>query len=225
MTVAELLQKHGIKLGEHPAGPPLHDVPAMLGEAQKAHQAEKCLGVTIEAGGGVRWGCNHCNWTGPEKGSGERRRTLTSLHLSRRRRRVAFPQGAQPAGPRAALLARTAANGRGGWNKGHEGRRHQASSIAPTRSRKAIGAGRDRSRRRGREGCGQPLAHRHPGDLQRARRERTGQASRNGRQSTASSSPAPTSSSSTITMRPAMSTPTRPASCRSASPSASGGSI
>src|SRR5262249_5217942 len=36
----------------------------------KAHQNKKVLGVTIESDGSVHWGCNHCSWKGPEKGSG-----------------------------------------------------------------------------------------------------------------------------------------------------------
>src|SRR6516164_4304 len=36
--------------------------------SSKTHQDARCLGVTIE-GDSVRWGCNHCNWTGPEKGA------------------------------------------------------------------------------------------------------------------------------------------------------------
>src|SRR5262249_9177866 len=37
-------------------------------ERSKPHN--KVLGVTIEADDSVRWGCNHCQWTGPEKGAG-----------------------------------------------------------------------------------------------------------------------------------------------------------
>jgi len=29
----------------------------------------KCLGVTIEPDGRVRWGCSHCSWQGPQKGA------------------------------------------------------------------------------------------------------------------------------------------------------------
>jgi len=36
----------------------------------KAHRNAEVLGLTIEADGRVRFGCNHCGWTGPEKGKG-----------------------------------------------------------------------------------------------------------------------------------------------------------
>src|SRR5262249_33111638 len=42
-------------------------------------QDNKVLGVTIESNG-VRWGCNHCEWTGPEKGSGERQKLQTYVY-------------------------------------------------------------------------------------------------------------------------------------------------
>ena len=44
--------------------------PQCSGTRTRAHQTLKCLGVTIEADASVRWGCNHCGWTGPEKGNG-----------------------------------------------------------------------------------------------------------------------------------------------------------
>jgi hypothetical protein len=44
------------------------------------HRAAKCLGVNIERDG-ANWGCNHCGWTGPEKGSGERRNDNNELVL------------------------------------------------------------------------------------------------------------------------------------------------
>jgi hypothetical protein len=34
----------------------------------KKHRSERVLGVTIE-GNSARWGCNHCDWKGPEKGN------------------------------------------------------------------------------------------------------------------------------------------------------------
>jgi hypothetical protein len=69
MTVDELLAKHGIKLASTAPGRYYTTCPhCSAGRASKEHRAAKVLGVTIEADGSVRWGCNHCVWTGPEKG-------------------------------------------------------------------------------------------------------------------------------------------------------------
>ena len=88
MTVTELLTKHGIALADTKPGRYYTTCPQCSKDRRSRTQSAKCLGVTIEADGGVRWGCNHCPWTGPEKGSGERQE-LQSLRLSRRRRRAA----------------------------------------------------------------------------------------------------------------------------------------
>jgi hypothetical protein len=69
MTIAELLAKHGIKLES--TAPGRHYTTCPRCSKDRSKQKEKCLGVTID-NEGVRWGCNHCGWTGPEKGSGER---------------------------------------------------------------------------------------------------------------------------------------------------------
>src|SRR5262245_35150425 len=74
MTVAELLAKHAIQLASTAAGRHYTTCPhCSAGRASEEHRAAKVLGVTIEADGKVHWGCNHCQWTGPEKGSGPRR--------------------------------------------------------------------------------------------------------------------------------------------------------
>ena len=69
MTVAELLAKHGIKLPSMAPGRHYTTCPQCSHERRKSNA--KPLGVTIEADGGVHWGCNHCSWTGPEKGAGK----------------------------------------------------------------------------------------------------------------------------------------------------------
>jgi hypothetical protein len=52
---------------------------------QRAHQKLKCLGVTIGPAS-VRWGCNHCGWTGGEHyadfGPKRSRGVRGSRHLS-----------------------------------------------------------------------------------------------------------------------------------------------
>ena len=74
MTAAELLRQHGITLTDTKPGRHYTTCPRCSKDRTKpGHKAAKCLGVTIERDGGAHWGCNHCGWTGPEKGSGERR--------------------------------------------------------------------------------------------------------------------------------------------------------
>jgi hypothetical protein len=72
MTVAETLSRHGIKLASTAPGRHYTTCPhCSAGRASKEHRTAKVLGVTIEADGKVHFGCNHCAWTGPEKGSGK----------------------------------------------------------------------------------------------------------------------------------------------------------
>ena len=126
MTVAELLAKHGIKLPSTAPGRHYTTCPqCSAGRASKEHRAAKVLGVTIEADGKVRWGCNHCDFTGPEKGSGDRsngkERKISPTYVYRdadgvpRFRKVRNLPGREPR----FWLER--ADGRGGWVKGTKG--------------------------------------------------------------------------------------------------------
>src|SRR5262245_11137115 len=76
MTPQELLGKHGIELSNYGPGRHYTVCPQCSRSRSDAHQNSKVLGVTIEADGSVRWGCNHCNWTGPQKGNGGDREEL-----------------------------------------------------------------------------------------------------------------------------------------------------
>jgi Protein of unknown function (DUF3631) len=69
MTVAEILARHGIKLPSTAAGRYYTTCPKCSRERSRAHQENKVLGVSIESDDSVHWGCNHCGWTGPEKGA------------------------------------------------------------------------------------------------------------------------------------------------------------
>jgi putative DNA primase/helicase len=69
----ELLAKHGIKLESYAPSRYYTTCPKCSGDRSRAHQNNKVLGVTIEADGKVRFGCNHCGWTGPQMGSGKQR--------------------------------------------------------------------------------------------------------------------------------------------------------
>jgi Protein of unknown function (DUF3631) len=70
MQPSELLSKYKITLGSYQPGRYYTTCPQCSAKRNKAHLASKCLGVTIDVDGSARWGCNHCAWTGPEKGNG-----------------------------------------------------------------------------------------------------------------------------------------------------------
>src|SRR5262245_25246066 len=74
--VKELLNRHDIKLASCAPGRYYTTCPRCSDKRSKAHQANKVLGVTIDSDGSVRWGCNHCGWIGPQKGSGGEKREL-----------------------------------------------------------------------------------------------------------------------------------------------------
>ena len=78
MNAAELLRKHGITLTDTKPGRYYTTCPECSKDRKKpGHKSAECLGVTID-GDGVRWGCNHCGWTGPEKGGGGGKTELPS---------------------------------------------------------------------------------------------------------------------------------------------------
>jgi Protein of unknown function (DUF3631) len=72
MTAQELLQANHISVPDIAPGRYYTTCPQCSAKRSKEHQSNKCLGVTIDSKG-ARWGCNHCGWTGPEKGRGEPR--------------------------------------------------------------------------------------------------------------------------------------------------------
>src|SRR5262249_59886018 len=125
MTISELLAKHGVKLES--TAPGRHYTTCLRcskNRRKPGHKNAKCLGVTIEADGSVRWGCNHCGWTGPEKGSGERQepRELSS-HIYRDKdgsvlfRKVRNLPGREP------RFWLEQPDSRGRWGKGTQGGR------------------------------------------------------------------------------------------------------
>ena len=140
------------------------------------------LGVTIEADGKVRWGCNHCGWTGPEKGSGKGGNGRSDEGYRRDLRLpdadgVLLFQKVRNLPGREPRFWLAPPDGKGGWINGTKGvnteilyRAHEVE--------KAIAEGRIIAVRRGREGCRQPVRARHRRDLQRAWRERARQAAK-----------------------------------------------
>ena len=126
MTVADILSKHGIKLGNVAPGRHYTTCPhCSAGRSSSEHRGAKVLGVTIGADGKVHFGCNHCGWTGPQKGRGDRsngkERDDLPAYVYRdadgvpRFRKVRNLPGREPR----FWLER--ADGRGGWIKGTKG--------------------------------------------------------------------------------------------------------
>jgi AAA domain len=71
MTLEELLAANGIKLKSTAPGRHYTTCPQCSADrSTRPHQMAPVLGVTIESDGRVRWGCNHCDWTGPTRSDG-----------------------------------------------------------------------------------------------------------------------------------------------------------
>jgi hypothetical protein len=71
MTPEQLLTANGIKPDSIAPGRHYTTCPKCSHTRSRTHQGNKVLGVTIESDDSVHWGCNHCGWTGPEKGVGK----------------------------------------------------------------------------------------------------------------------------------------------------------
>jgi len=71
MSTEELLAKYGIKLASTAAGRYYTTCPKCSAKRSRENQKKECLGVTIEADGKLHFGCNHCDFRGPEKGNGK----------------------------------------------------------------------------------------------------------------------------------------------------------
>src|SRR5262249_415887 len=70
LTAQELLEANRIKLPHHKLGKQSSICPECSHTRTKAHQNTECLSVKIDARGAT-WHCNHCGWSGPEKGKGK----------------------------------------------------------------------------------------------------------------------------------------------------------
>jgi putative DNA primase/helicase len=70
MIAEDLLRQNGIALKSYAPGRHYTTCPQCSRDRRTAeHRRADVLGVTID-GDRVHWGCNHCGWTGPEKGNG-----------------------------------------------------------------------------------------------------------------------------------------------------------
>jgi hypothetical protein len=66
----ELLTQAGIHLSSYAAGKHTSICPRCSAERKAHHQKHKCLSIKIDEQGAT-WHCNHCEWSGPEKGAGQ----------------------------------------------------------------------------------------------------------------------------------------------------------
>jgi hypothetical protein len=69
-TVEQLLARYNITLSSSAPGRYYTTCPKCSANRSRVHRSSKVLGVTVENDTSAYWGCNHCGWTGPEKGSG-----------------------------------------------------------------------------------------------------------------------------------------------------------
>jgi hypothetical protein len=122
VTAEELLQAHHISVPNIAPGRYYAACPQCSDKRKtQEHRAAKVLGVTIEADGAVHWGCSHCGWTGPPKGSGQASADAQTFYNYRdaagvvRFRKVRNPPG------RALKFYMQRPDGNGGWFNGVKG--------------------------------------------------------------------------------------------------------
>jgi hypothetical protein len=112
-SLDELLKANGIALKDTKPGRYYTTCPKC--SKDRKNKAAKCLGVNVERDG-ANWGCNHCLWTGPEKGSGERRSNneLVFYDYVDADGALLFQKVRNPLGREPRFWCRRP-NGRGGW--------------------------------------------------------------------------------------------------------------
>jgi Protein of unknown function (DUF3631) len=115
-TAQETLSKHGIKLESYAPGRHYTTCPKCSHTRSTPNQKLKVLGITIGEDGSVCWGCNHCTYSGPEKGSGERHELMSYVYCdadgTAHFRKVRNAPGREP------RFWLEQPDGRGGWKKG-----------------------------------------------------------------------------------------------------------
>jgi hypothetical protein len=138
MSPEELLRANGIALVSYASGRHYATCPQCSSARKHGHQKLKCLGVTID-GDRVHWGCNHCNWTGPQRGVGNRGGDAPAwdrYHLyGATLRKVKNPPG------RRQRFFWQHLNGKGEWESGTGGAKTEALLYRIDEAREAIAAG------------------------------------------------------------------------------------
>jgi hypothetical protein len=117
MTAQELLEQNGIWLKSYKPGQYFAICPECSHKRLKAHQRTPCLGVKIDDRGAT-WHCNHCGWSGPEKGWGKsngrdrHHENVEAVYDYIGFQKVRYPKGHEP------RFRVRHSNGRGGWTWG-----------------------------------------------------------------------------------------------------------
>jgi DNA-binding transcriptional ArsR family regulator len=116
MTPQETLTKHGIRLESYKPGRHYSTCPKCSHTRSKPK--DKVLGITISDDGSVCWGCNHCAWTGPEKGTGgnghQRQGFATTYDYRDGNGELIFQKVRNPEGHQPRFWCRRP-DGHGGW--------------------------------------------------------------------------------------------------------------
>ena len=71
-TATEILQQYGLHPPSTAPGDYATTCPQCSHKRKTQNQKKKCLGIHIDTKSAC-WRCNHCGWSGPEKGSGNGR--------------------------------------------------------------------------------------------------------------------------------------------------------
>jgi hypothetical protein len=124
VTVEELLAANRIELSSTQPGRYHATCPECSAKRTKPNQRKKVLGVTID-GNGAHWGCNHCGWTGPQKGSsgkgnGHGGEFATTYDYRGTDGVVRFQKVRNPPGSKTRFFMRRP-DGKGGWINGTDG--------------------------------------------------------------------------------------------------------
>jgi hypothetical protein len=120
MSPEHLLRANGIVLPSYHPGRYYAPCPQCSSGRKRGHQKLKCLGITID-GDRVHFGCNHCGWTGPQKGvgngGGPPRPEAVSYRYGPTLRKVRNPNWPT----RQPKYFWQHLNGKGTWDKGTDG--------------------------------------------------------------------------------------------------------
>jgi hypothetical protein len=124
MTAQELLATAGIPLKSTRPGNHYTTCPQCSAKRSKAHQSLKVLGVKIDERGAT-WHCNHCGWSGPQKGNKggngrARDNSAATYDYVDTDGVVRFQKVRNPPGSKLRFWMRRP-DGNGGWIKGTEG--------------------------------------------------------------------------------------------------------
>ena len=118
-SAAELLRQHGITLTDTKPGRYYSVCPQCSKDRQKP-RPDAVPRHHRRGDGRVRWGCNHCGWTGPEKGSGSFADADGQTFYFYRDREASSVSARCAIGGRAAFWLEQP-DGKGGWKKGTKG--------------------------------------------------------------------------------------------------------